>query len=72
MVGANRALIVQFQSHTIGKKERKIIDLEISGKLDKMLYGGMSCQTKLIMLFNQIIDFCFSDKEKTVDLNFSK
>lgn len=53
-------------------KGKKIIDLEISGKLDKMQYNGMSCQTKLIMLFNQVIDFCFSDKEKTVNLHFLK
>lgn len=46
------------------------MDLEQSGKLDKMQYRGISCQTKLIMLFNQIIDFWFSHKEKTVDLNF--
>lgn len=45
-------------------------DLELSGKLDNMQYSGISCQTTLIMLFNQIIDFCFSEKEKTVDLNF--
>lgn len=46
--------------------------MELSGKLDKMQYSGISCQTKLIMLFNQIIDFCFSDEEKTVDLDFFK
>lgn len=51
-------------------KERKMTDLELSGKLDNMQYSGISCQTTLIMLFNQIVDFCFSEKEKTVDLNF--
>lgn len=51
-------------------KERIIVDLELSGKLDKMQYNGVECQTNLIVLFNQIIDFCFSDKEKPVNLIF--
>lgn len=39
--------------------------------MDKMQYNGVSCQPNLIMLLNQIIDFCFSDKEKPVDLFFN-
>lgn len=51
-------------------KERKTVDLELSRKLDKMQYNGVSYQTKLVILFNQIVVFWFSDKEETVDLIF--
>lgn len=72
MVRTNRGLIdfraVQGLEQYL--KERIIVDLELSRKLDKMQYNNVSCQANLIMLFNQIIDFCFSDKEKLVDLIF--